>query len=84
MAEIRRFEDRLDEIETIAEYPDECKAAAQAARYFSKALDALQTEFEPHSAKYDIRNIYYTLVHDYLLEAAADLEGFIDDDDTAC
>ena len=81
MAEIRRFEDKLNEIEEVAEYPEEYKAAAQAVKYFSKALDALQVEFEPENVK---RDIYYTLIHDCLLEAADDIEGFIDDDNTTC
>lgn len=83
MAEIKRFEDSLADIEAIAKHPQEYLAAARAAKYFSKALDAIQVEFEPDGLNDDIRAIYYELVHEYLLEAANDLEGFIDDDDTA-
>ena len=83
MAEIRRFDNRIDGIESIAKKPSAYIKAITAARYFGRALDALQVEFEPDSDDGTAHDLYYSLIRDYMLEAAADIGDFIDDDDTA-
>lgn len=83
MAEIRRFEDRIDEIETIAANPSTYIKAITAARYFARALDALQVEFEPDVNDGQAHDLYYSLVRAYLLESADDIEVFTDDDGIA-
>lgn len=81
MATIKRFESRIEEYEDVANNPEVYIKAITAARYFARALDALQVEFEPDVNDGNAHDIYYTLVRDYLLEAADDIEVFTDDDD---
>lgn len=83
MAESRRFENRIDEIEAFAKNPQTCLAAITAAKYFAKALEALQVEYAPDVNDDEAHELFYSLVRDYFLDAAADIEGFIDDDNIA-
>lgn len=81
MAEVRKFDDQVDEIEDIAKNPASYMTAVTAARYFARALDALLAEYEPEINNDDAYSLYYSLARKYLLEKASDIEGFTDDDD---
>lgn len=82
MATIKRFESRIEEYEDVANKPTVYLKAINAAKFFAKALDALQVEFAPDVHDEEANNLYNVMVRDYLLEAAADIEEFIDDDYT--
>lgn len=80
MAEYRRFDAHLADIEEVAKNPVTYMTAVTAARYFAKALDALQADFAPEpSAGDEASSLYYSLVREYLLDAADDIEAFEDD-----
>lgn len=81
MAEVRKFDDEVTEIEDIAKNPASYMTAVTAARYFARALDALLVEYEPDANSSDAYSLYYDLIRKYLLEKASDIEGFNDDDD---
>ena len=76
-----RFEDVLDDLEKFSKNPQRVAAAVKAVRAFSKAVDALEAEFEPED--HETANLYYTLVRKYYLENICDIEGYIDDGDVA-
>ena len=80
MAEVRKFDDEVTEIEDIAKNPASYMTAVTAARYFARALDALLVEYEPDANNDDAYSLYYSLTRKYLLEKASDIEGFTDDD----
>lgn len=81
MAKIKRFEDRMDEFENVANNSADYLKAVNAARFFACAVDALQVEFEPETADGAANKLYYSMIRDYLREEADDIGGFIDDDD---
>lgn len=76
-----RFEDMLDGLESLSRNPKQTAKAVTAARTFSKAVDALQAEFEPEDD--EAADLYYSLIRKYYLESIEDIEGFIDDGDVA-
>lgn len=76
-----RFEDVLDDLEKFSKNPQRVAAAVKAVRAFSKAVDALEAEFEPEDD--EATNLYYRLIRKYMLKNVEDIEGFIDDGDIA-
>lgn len=79
MAEYRRFDEHLADIEEVAKNPVTYMTAVTAARYFAKALDAIQVDFAPEPTDSEANSMYYSLVREYLLDAADDIEAFEDD-----
>ena len=76
-----RFEDMLDGLENLSKNPEQVAKAVMAARTFSKAVYALQVEFEPEDD--EAADLYYALIRKYYLESIEDIEGFTDDGDVA-
>ena len=81
MAKVERIDDRLDKLDEITKNSKSYSKAIVAARYFNRALDALQVEFQPNLNDEKANDLYYSLIREYLLEAANDIKDFGYDDD---
>lgn len=81
MAEVERFDDKVDRLEKITKNPKAYREAVTAAKYFGRALNALQVEFQPDINDDDAMDMYFSLIRRYLLEAADDIKETDYDDD---